>query len=145
MWLFAVCAGAAGRDAAVRCMGCALPPPAPSWGVPIVLPIEPAVNTPARGTAAGGRIMALGSVCNSWTYSGNSAGCRIKRIKLCACWGVQWPQTPLRGCLKELCSLCGWCACKMLTCLCSDDVHGVNLHFIGLYMYVCVLRYMHAM
>lgn len=145
MWLFAVCAGAA-----VGCMGCVLPPPAPSWEVSIVLPIVPAVNTPAHWTAAGGvcgggrQIMALGSVCNSWTYSGNSAGRRIKRIKLCACWGAHWLQTPLRGCLKELCSVCGWCACKMLPCLCSDDVHGVNLHFIGLCMCVRVLRYMHA-
>lgn len=43
MWLFAVCAGAA-----VGCMGCVLPPPAPSWEVSIVLLIVPAVNTPAH-------------------------------------------------------------------------------------------------
>lgn len=62
-----MCAGAA-----VGCMGCVLPPPAPSWEVSIVLLIVPAVNTPAHieqllggCVEGGGQIMALGSVCNS--------------------------------------------------------------------------------
>lgn len=71
------------------------PLPAPIWEVSTVLPFYGAltavVSSTANVTAAEGGIMELGCVYSSQTYSGNSAGWKIKQSKLCSsCCGAVW-------------------------------------------------------